>query len=265
MTQGRGACEHTDLLCWRDDRHHAQPVAEQDVLAVEAALLDALQELVRTCVEVGGASAAGIVVRNREDGVEVLAAAQDESRLVELFRFQESDGPCLQAMNSGERMTVLDVATSAPAAAPGLLGYSAVHAFPMRLGEQRIGALSLFYAAPHGLSEEDARTAQALADIAAVSILQLCALRSSRRLTDQLQAALDSRVVIEQAKGVLSEAGKVDMERAFARLREYARNRNLRLATVAAAVANRGLSAADVLAGGPSPRCGASLARPREV
>jgi AmiR/NasT family two-component response regulator len=97
------------------------------------------------------------------------------------------------------------------------------------------------------LSESDARSAQALADIATVSILQLRALRSSRELADQLQAALESRVVIEQAKGVLSAAGTLDMEEAFARLRQYARNRNLRLPLVAASVANRALSADEVL------------------
>jgi hypothetical protein len=267
MSQGRGAREQADLLRARDRRFDRQsalggPVAE------ERDLLDALHELVRACVDIGGAAAAGIVVRNT-DGIPELLAASD-GRLFELFRLQQGDGPCTAAMESGERVTVLDRATasstSAPfAAAAALLGFSAVHAFPMRLREERLGALSLCCGPSTMLSEADARSAQALADIATVSILHLRALRSSRRLADQLQAALDSRVVIEQAKGVLSEAGQVDMERAFCHLRQYARNRNLRLAAVAAAVATRGLSPDEILAWLPSSVGRASLARAREV
>jgi hypothetical protein len=252
MTQGRGAREQADLLRARDRRFDHQP-ALGDPVAEERDLLDALHELVRACVDIGSAAAAGIVVRDADGGPELLAAS--DGRLFELFRLQHCDGPCVEAMS-----------TSAPfAASAAVLGFSAVHAFPMRLREERLGALSLCCGPSTVLSEADARSAQALADIATVSILQLRALRSSRRLADQLQAALDSRVVIEQAKGVLSEAGHVDMERAFCRLRQYARSRNLRLAVVAAAVASRGLSPDEVLARLPASAARAGLARAREV
>jgi GAF domain-containing protein len=104
----------------------------------------------------------------------------------------------------------------------------------MRVRGETIGALNLFRAQPGVISDEDIPLGQGLADIAAVALVQERALRESQGVVGQLQSALSSRVVIEQAKGVLSERASITLDAAFARLRDYARTRNLRLSDVAA-------------------------------
>jgi GAF domain-containing protein len=231
------------------------------MLAEEFELLDVLDDLVQACVDADGSTAvaAGLVVRNPEGRLQVLAASDENSRLLGLFELQQGEGPCLAAMLSGEPVGIRDVTTDRRAsmgfAQQALrLGFRSVHAVPMRRREERVGALSLFYAQPTTLSEPDARALQLLADLATISVLHLRALRHSRHLSTQLQHALDSRIVIEQAKGMLSAAGDLDMKTAYARLRSYARNRNLKLAALAAALTNRELSLEEVLAWTGPPR-----------
>lgn len=243
-----------------DERRRSRaPLA--DMLAEEFELLDVLDDLVQACVDADGSTAvaAGLVVRNPEGRLQVLAASDENSRLLGLFELQQGEGPCLAAMLSGEPVGIRDVTTDRRAsmgfAQQALrLGFRSVHAAPMRRREERVGALSLFYAQPTTLSEPDARALQLLADLATISVLHLRALRHSRHLSTQLQHALDSRIVIEQAKGMLSAAGDLDMKTAYARLRSYARNRNLKLAALAAALTNRELSLEEVLAWTGPPR-----------
>jgi hypothetical protein len=177
-------------------------------------------------VDADGSSAvaAGIVVRNPEGRPQVLAATDENSRLLGLFQLQRGEGPCIATMLSGEPVSMRDVTTDARASAKFeetavRLGFQSMHAFPMCRRDERIGALSLFYARPTVLSAPDTRALQLLADLATISVLHLRALRHSRHLSAQLQSALDSRVVIEQAKGMLSVAGDLDMKAAYARLR----------------------------------------------
>ena len=142
----------------------------------------------------------------------------------------------------------LGASTRWPAFRPVALdrGYQAVYAFPMRLRGSVIGALNLFRETPGAAVDEDVRTAQAFADMATIGILQQRAVREARELAGQLQIALNSRVVIEQAKGVLAERLEIDMEPAYQALRWYARDHNLQIRNVAAAVIDGELSAAQL-------------------
>ena len=112
-------------------------------------------------------------------------------------------------------------------------GFDAVHALPMRLRGQTIGALNLFWTSAAEVHPDDLRLGQALADVATIAILQERLTRSRELLAGQLQAALDSRIAIEQAKGVLAERGGLEMSAAFDLLRHTARSSGRRLADVA--------------------------------
>jgi GAF domain-containing protein len=127
-------------------------------------------------------------------------------------------------------------------------GYRSVHAVPMRLRTETIGALNLFGIEPRALGPNELRIAQALADVATIGILQERAIRRRDVLAEQLQLALNSRVIIEQAKGVLAERGQLEMDRAFELLRRHARSSQQRLSDVALGVVNRTI-AADVVLG----------------
>jgi GAF domain-containing protein len=126
-------------------------------------------------------------------------------------------------------------------------GLRGVHALPLRLRGQIIGALNLFSIHPDDLPAEDLQVAQALADVATIGILQERAIQHNETPIEQLQGALNSRIIIEQAKGVLAERGGLDMDQAFGRLRAYSRNTNTGLARAARDVVDGRLDASVVL------------------
>ncbi len=121
-------------------------------------------------------------------------------------------------------------------AAAAEVGFAAVHALPMRLRSQVIGALNFFGTSPGVLDEGKLRIGQALADVATIGLLQQRAIHRGDVLTEQLQTALNSRVLIEQAKGILAERLHLDVADAFILLRGQARNRSRRLSDLAQAV-----------------------------
>jgi GAF domain-containing protein len=161
-------------------------------------------------------------------------------RVLELFQLQNDQGPCLDCFRTGKPVAAPDLSAAGQiwpqfAAAAGQAGFGAVQALPMRLRMQVIGALNLFRAAPGDFTGEDVRVGQALADVATIGLRQERSTRRSDTLNEQLQGALNSRVVIEQAKGKLAERVGLDMDQAFTTLRVYARDRNLRLSELAQA------------------------------
>jgi transcriptional regulator with GAF, ATPase, and Fis domain len=184
------------------------------------------------------ASAAGVVLADPRRELRVAAASSEAAGLVELFQIQNDQGPCLDCFRTGQPVTAADL-TSADqrwprfAAAAVQAGFRTVDALPMRLRDQVVGALNLFRAAPSPFAAADLRIGQALADVATIGLLQERSLRRSETLAEQLQGALNSRVIIEQAKGKLAERLSIDMQDAFRMLREYARNSNQHLTDVA--------------------------------
>ena len=227
-----------------------------DTLVDDFDVVELLTLLTDRCVEVLDVAAAGLMLA--VDGeLRVVASSSDAMRVLELFELQAEEGPCPECFRTGKPIVNQQLNTVDerwPLFAPRALeaGFRSVHAIPMRLRGQIIGALNLFRSDEGGLTANDAIAAQALADVATVAILQHRAVSEAQAINEQLTYALNSRVVIEQAKGMVAERLGFDMEQAFNQLRGYARSHNLRLGDVARSVIDGSLSAATLR--GQSPR-----------
>lgn len=217
----------------------AQTLVElADTLVDDFDVVDLMSLLVERSVELLDASAAGLVLTDNSGTLRLMASTSETMELVELFQVQNDQGPCFDSYRSGEAVIVEDLTEAAerwPRFAPYAIesGFYAAHALPMRLRRQVIGALNLFRTEPGALDEADVSAGQALADLATIAILQARDVHDTGVVVDQLQHALHSRIVIEQAKGVLAERAGIGMDVAFARLRAHARSRQLKLAHVA--------------------------------
>ncbi|MGW7264239.1 GAF and ANTAR domain-containing protein [Streptomyces sp. NPDC054842] len=224
-----------------DERLLARTFVElADNLAADFDLMDFLRMLADRCVGMLDASAAGVLLADRRGRLGVMAASDEQVRRLGVFEVRSDDGPCLQCFRSGAPVTVPDLSERAVpwpdfAEAARLRGFGAVQALPMRLRDETVGALALFRATPGGFDCAATSLAQALADVATISLLQHRSTHRSTVLNEQLQTALDSRVLIEQAKGKLAERQGSDPEQAFTALRRYARAHNRRLADLAQA------------------------------
>ncbi len=227
-----------------------------DTLVDDYDIVDLLTVLADRCVKLVGVSAAGVMLASPEGSLGLVASSSEAMRLLELFELQAQEGPCLDAFRTGQRVEHEDLAAgsgrwpSFSAAAVGA-GFQAASALPLRWRDVTLGALNLFSVTQTRMTEADVIVARAFADLATLSIVQYRATAEARRLTEQLSGALTSRVVVEQAKGVISERADVDLAEAFARLRSYARTRNLRLTDVAEAAVDGTL---DPLAWAPPTR-----------
>jgi GAF domain-containing protein len=209
-----------------------------DTMVVGFDVIDFLHVLTDRSVRLLDAAAAGLLLADPRGELRVVAASSERARLLELFQIQNDQGPCLDCYRRGQPVAAADLGAAGQrwprfAATARQAGFAAVQALPMRLREQIIGALNLFRARPGPFDRADIRVGQALADVATISLLHERSLRRSETLNEQLQAALNSRVMIEQAKGKLAERFNVDMDDAFSMLRSYARVRNLRLSDLA--------------------------------
>ncbi|MEU8898945.1 GAF and ANTAR domain-containing protein [Nocardia sp. NPDC048505] len=225
-----------------------------DTLVADYDVVELCQQLVETCVRLLNATEAGLLLADHHGKLQVLAATSEETHLLELFQLESDNGPCLQAYDTGSPVPVDDLAAAA-FRWPGFVrrgldnGYLSVYALPLRVRAETIGALNLFGATTNALRPEDLRVAQALADVACVAILQHRILHRSESLNSQLRSALNSRIIIEQAKGVLAERGQLTMDQAFHRLRDYARTNDLRLVDLSAKVVAGSVDSRAILAG----------------
>ena len=221
----------------RDRRLSAAFVALADSLVSDYDVVDLMQQLSATCVEVLGCDDAGLMLVDTDGQLRLLAASSELSRTLELFELQNEEGPCLTAFREGRAVSASLIAdvqtwpTFGPAARRA--GYTTAIALPLRLRDLRIGALNLFFRADNGMTPDDLAVAQALADVATIGILQERSRRATGVLTEQLQFALNNRVVIEQTKGVLAERGSITVDQAFEVLRDFSRHHRLSVSTVA--------------------------------
>jgi GAF domain-containing protein len=209
-----------------------------DTLIDDFDVIEFLHMLTLRSVELLQANAAGLMLADSAGELRVMASSTERTRLLELFELQSAEGPCLECYRTGIAVVSPDLdretqrwprfTTEAKAT-----GFRAVHALPMRLRGDTIGALNLFQAEVGAPSQGDVRVAQALADVATIGILQERMVREAQSTTAQLQTALDSRIAIEQAKGVLAERAHIDMDEAFRLLRAYTRSGHHRLSDVA--------------------------------
>jgi transcriptional regulator with GAF, ATPase, and Fis domain len=211
-----------------------------DTLVDDFDVIDFMHVLTERCVQLLDVSAAGLLLTDGHDKLQVVAASSERTRLLELFQLQTDQGPCVDCFRTGQPVSVADLPSAGRwprfTAAAAAVGFAAVHALPMRLRTEIIGALNLFDASPGALDEGKLRIGQALADVASIGLLQQRAIRRRDVLTEQLQTALNSRVLIEQAKGVLAERLHLDVDEAFTVLRNGARQSNRRLSDLAQAV-----------------------------
>lgn len=229
-------------------------VSLADTLVDGYDIIDLLDRLVGFSVELLAADAAGIVLGDARRELRAVAASNEAAELMELLQLQSDEGPCLDCFQSAAPISVADLADAADrwpafvAAVEERGAFRSVHALPLRLRGEAIGALNLFHREPGILPDADLALGQALADVATIGILSERAIHRDEVLNEQLQTALTSRVVIEQAKGVLAQHTGLGIDEAFGQLRDYARRHNLRLSQVARDLAQRALQPAAVVA-----------------
>jgi ANTAR domain/GAF domain len=209
-----------------------------DTMVADFDIIDFLHMLTDRSARLLAASAAGVVLAGPRGELRIAAASSEAVELIELFQIQNDQGPCLDCFRTGRPVTAAGL--SGPqqrwpqfAAAAVQTGFQTVEALPMRLRNQIIGALNLFRSGSDPFDPADLRVGQALADVATIGLLQERSLRHSETIAEQLQAALNSRIIIEQAKGKLAERFDLAMDQAFTLLREHARERNQRLTDTA--------------------------------
>jgi GAF domain-containing protein len=208
-----------------------------DTLVDHFDVIEVLTLLTSRSVELLGAAAAGILLADDRGQLRVIGASTEEVQLLELFQIQNAEGPCLDCFRTGAtvRSDNLEGDGRWPefAIESARIGYTSVCAVPLRLRELTLGCLNLFMSTSVGLPDDEIALAQALADIASIAILQDQASRQAALREGHLQHALISRIVIEQAKGMIAERTGVNMDEAFNRMRTYARNHNRGLTGVA--------------------------------
>ncbi len=224
-----------------------------DTLVEDYDVVDLLTGLTNRCVNLLGVSAAGVMLASPAGTLGLVASSSEAMRLLELFELQAQEGPCLDAFRTGQPVEEenLDAGSGrwpSFSAAARKAGFRSALALPLRLREVTIGALNLLSISPSPRRDPDVIVARAFTDLATLSIIQHRASAEAQRVNEQLSAALTSRIVIEQAKGVISERAGIDLADAFSRLRNYARSHNLRLTEVAQAAVDGNL---DPLAWGP--------------
>jgi transcriptional regulator with GAF, ATPase, and Fis domain len=221
-----------------------------DTLVNHFDVADILHTLAVRCVDLFDIDAAGLMLADQTGTLRVVGSSCEQARMLELLEVQNEEGPCLDCYRAGTPVEAEDLGSggSWPDFSRGALaaGFHSVLALPMRLRDDVIGALNLFRLPPGRLNKADRSACQALADVATISLLQERAAQEVRILAEQLQVALNNRVIIEQAKGVLAERADMDMDAAFQLLRGHARRNNLRLPDVAQAVIEEQLAVADL-------------------
>jgi GAF domain-containing protein len=180
----------------------------------------------------------GLLLADEQDRLQFMAASDETTSLLELLQLQWRDGPCLDAFCAAAPVVNADLSTASarwPRFAPyaTAAGFCSVHAFPLRLRSEVIGAMGIFGTGGGTLDDADVQIMQALADVAAIGLLQERTISRGEILTEQLQSALNSRIIIEQAKGAIAQAYDISVDVAFDLLRRYARRTNRRLSDVA--------------------------------
>lgn len=230
-----------------------------DSLVDDFDIIDMLTGLTVGCVSLDLATASGILLVDQHGKLRVMAASSERAHLLELFQLQNDEGPCLEAYSTGKPVVHPDLSDAYdrwPRFAPEAVraGFHSVQAFPLRLRATVIGAMNLFSAERREVDEPTGHLAQALADVASIAILQDQMIRKSDLRAGQLQHALDSRVAIEQAKGMLAERSGLDMDKAFTMMRTYARSERRHLTAVAMQLVEGTLALEEVATAQPSAR-----------
>lgn len=235
----------------REERLIKTLVELADTLVDDFDVIEFLHMLTSRATELLDAVEAGLLLADPGGHLQLMASSSERTRALELFQLQNEEGPCLDCFRTGQPVIAEDLDAERDRWPRFVLeackdGFASVHAVPLRLRQDVIGALGLFGATPGRLSDADLMACQGMAHIATISLLHQRAIGEAHTSTNQLQFALNSRIVIEQAKGVLAERGRIDMDEAFQTLRTYARNHNRRLSEMADDVVNRNVDSVEL-------------------
>ena len=230
----------------RESRLSAAFVKLADTLVADFDVVDLLHWLVEQCTLILDTQGGGLMLADASGALELVASTSEEAELVEILQLAAGGGPCLDCFRTGLPVTAGDIVADAarwPRFSEAALnaGFRSVHSTPLRLRGQTIGTMNLFSEQVGELAPEDASVAQALADVATIGILQERRIRSTQIVAEQLQRALDSRVLIEQAKGIVAATAGLSMNESFARIRAYSRSNNIPLRQVADDIVQRRL------------------------
>jgi GAF domain-containing protein len=219
-----------------------------DTLASDFDIVDFLHGLSADSVEILRAAAAGVMLADARGGLRLIASSDERMRLLELFELQGAQGPCLDAYATGRALqaNAADSLARWPVFAEqaSSAGFRLMCAVPLKVRTDVIGALNLFRGSDEPFTGTEMEIAQAMAEMAAIGLIQERALSERNLLAAQLQAALNSRVIIEQAKGMVAEYQSVTVDEAFVLLRNYARYHNRKLSEVAGDVVDRRIPSA---------------------
>ncbi|HJR91324.1 MAG TPA: GAF and ANTAR domain-containing protein [Acidimicrobiia bacterium] len=224
-----------------------------DTLVADFDVAEVLYSLVEKVLDMFEVAAVGLMMSDEDGNLNMLAYSGEHARLIELLEMQRREGPCYEAFTTGRYVFVEDPADEVnrwPIIMKEAIdaGYTAVHAVPMRLRNEVIGAMNLFEGGDHRLTEQDIAVIQGLTDVATIAVLQARAVNEARETADQLQVALRVRVILEQAKGMIAQGAGIAPEQAFSILRRYARGRRMRLAEAARQVVEGQLSVSEIAA-----------------
>jgi transcriptional regulator with GAF, ATPase, and Fis domain len=222
----------------REDRLVEALVTLADTLVDHYDIIDFLQTLAERCVDLVDVSAAGIMLADPQRELRHAACSNEQIRLVELFELQVEEGPCFDAYRTQAPVICAspdEAAQRWPEFARNAeeAGFAAFSAVPMRLRADVVGALNLFSTDARALCDSDIKVVQAMADIATIGILQERSIRDAHAFSTQLEVALESRVVIEQAKGIVAERTHISVDEAFEQIRSFARAHNRLLSETA--------------------------------
>lgn len=236
----------------REVQINAAFVAVADTLTTEYDMVDLLHTLVQQCVSILKMEAGGLMLVDGEGELQLMTSTSEAAGFVEVMQLNAATGPCIDCFRTGIAVSVADISASTlwPVFRDSALdqGFRSVLATPMKLRGKVIGTMNIFGTAAEPVSGRDAAVAQALADVATIGILQERLIREGHVMEEQLHRALDSRILIEQAKGVVANELSLSMDDAFVMLRKYARDRNLTIRSVSEQVSHRHLSALELSA-----------------
>ena len=231
----------------REARINAAFVAVADTLTKDFDVVDLLNTLVEQCTQILDTDAGGLMLVDGEGQLQLMTSTNEAADFVEVMQLAAASGPCIDCFKTGTPVSVPDIEDTGdrwPAFRKTALqnGFRSVHATPMRLRGQVIGTMNLFGTTRGALTDRDIAVAQALTDVATIGILQERMIREGHIVAEQLHRALDSRILIEQAKGMISHSLSIPMDEAFALLRAHARSNNLTIRSVSEAISDRTLA-----------------------
>lgn len=234
----------------RESRVTAAFVTVADTLTTNYDMVDLLHTLVQECVAILEMQAGGLMLVDGTGELQLMTSTSEAADFVEVMQLDAAAGPCIDCFRTGTAVSVSEISASGrwPAFQGAAMqqGFRSVLATPMKLRGKIIGTMNLFGTHPGEVSVRDAAVAQALADVATIGILQERVIREGHLMEEQLHRALDSRILIEQAKGVIANELALSMDEAFGLLRTYARERNLTIRSVAKQVSNRDIGVAEI-------------------